>query len=87
MLTRTYEGLRARQVRCGITAVFRSSGRQESVMNEHRAIADALEAGRPDAVADAVRAPLDATRAALLASGPPGEEHHGVSAPGGGSPA
>ncbi|WP_329460066.1 FCD domain-containing protein [Streptomyces sp. NBC_01497] len=74
MLTRTYEGLRARQVRCGITAVFRTSGRQESVMKEHRAIADALDAGRPDAVAEAIHAHLEATRAVLLASEPGGEE-------------
>ncbi|MEW2548130.1 GntR family transcriptional regulator [Streptomyces sp. NPDC047002] len=92
MLTRTYEGLRARQVRCGISAVFRSAGRQESVLREHRAIADALESGDAQAAAAAIRAHLDATRAALLAgpSGPgaaPGPEYPGLSRPGGGSPA
>ncbi|MCF3964669.1 GntR family transcriptional regulator [Streptomyces fuscigenes] len=86
ILTRTYEGLRARQVRCGITAVFRSSGRQDSVMKEHRAIADALEAGAADAVADAIQTHLDATRSALLASGAAGAEPFGFGPAAGGPP-
>jgi DNA-binding GntR family transcriptional regulator len=68
MLAKMYEGLRARQVRCGMAAVFRSAGRQDAVLTEHRAILDALAAGDAEAAAKAIDAHLEATRRVLLTS-------------------
>ncbi|MEY9964188.1 DNA-binding GntR family transcriptional regulator [Streptacidiphilus sp. MAP12-16] len=68
MMTRMYEGLRAKQVRCGLVAVYRSVGRQDAVLGEHRAILDALVAGGSEAAVDAINAHLQATQAVLLAS-------------------
>jgi DNA-binding GntR family transcriptional regulator len=45
VLTRTYAGLRDRQVRAGLMALFSVIGRQGAVIAEHRAILDALAAG------------------------------------------
>lgn len=49
MIARTYEMLRARQVRAGLVAMFRVDRRKETVIAEHQAILDGLAAG--DAVA------------------------------------
>ncbi|KAA9149648.1 GntR family transcriptional regulator [Amycolatopsis acidicola] len=43
MLSKTYASLRARQMRAGLNALARSSGRQERVLAEHYAIFKALE--------------------------------------------
>lgn len=45
LLSRTYAGLRARQLRVGLTAVFEATDRQSKVCSEHQAIVDALAAG------------------------------------------
>ncbi|HVV10829.1 GntR family transcriptional regulator [Amycolatopsis sp.] len=45
MLSKTYASLRARQMRAGLTALSRSSDRQERVLAEHYAIFKALELG------------------------------------------
>lgn len=45
LLSRTYQGLRARQVRAGLVALFHEPSRQSAVLTEHAAILDAL-AGR-----------------------------------------
>ncbi|CAN5715963.1 GntR family transcriptional regulator [soil metagenome] len=45
LLSRTYAGLRARQLRVGLTAVFEATDRQTKVCSEHQAIVDALAAG------------------------------------------
>lgn len=42
ILTRTYEGLRDRQIRAGMIALANVPGRQDSVLNEHQAILRAL---------------------------------------------
>jgi DNA-binding GntR family transcriptional regulator len=68
MLTRTYAGLRDRQVRAGLVALFSVTGRQGSVIAEHRAILDALAAGDlADAVA-AIDLHLDTTLRIQLTS-------------------
>jgi DNA-binding GntR family transcriptional regulator len=45
LLSRTYAGLRTRQVRVGIAAIQRGTGRRPMVCDEHRRIVAALEAG------------------------------------------
>jgi DNA-binding GntR family transcriptional regulator len=44
MLARTYEALRARQVRAGLVALFGVADRRTAVLAEHQAIVDALGA-------------------------------------------
>ena len=66
MLAKSYDGLRARQIRAGIVALFRAADRRETVLAEHEAIVDALAAGDPEASASAIRAHLDATQRVLL---------------------
>ncbi|MEC3981136.1 GntR family transcriptional regulator [Amycolatopsis sp. H20-H5] len=45
MLIRTYTGLRDRQIRAGLVALFSTPRRQAAVLREHQAIVDALAAG------------------------------------------
>lgn len=45
MLIRTYNGLRDRQIRAGLVALFSAPRRQAAVLCEHQAIVDALAAG------------------------------------------
>ncbi|WP_216896824.1 GntR family transcriptional regulator [Nocardia alni] len=45
LLSSTYAGLRARQLRVGLAALFATADRQRHVCGEHQAIIDALEAG------------------------------------------
>lgn len=61
MLSRMYEGLRDRQIRAGLVAVFRLPGRQDGVLSEHQAIIDALEAGDAEAAEKAIDAHLGTT--------------------------
>jgi DNA-binding GntR family transcriptional regulator len=68
LLTKMYEGLRARQVRVGVVALFRSAGRQDAVLHEHDAIVAALDAGDAEATARAISAHLEATLRVLLAA-------------------
>jgi DNA-binding GntR family transcriptional regulator len=45
LIARTYAGLRTRQVRVGVAALFRATDRQRTVCAEHGRIVDALESG------------------------------------------
>jgi DNA-binding GntR family transcriptional regulator len=45
LIARTYAGLRTRQVRVGVAALFRATDRQRAVCAEHRSIVDALDSG------------------------------------------
>lgn len=45
LLSRTYAGLRVRQLRVGLTALFCAPGRRATVCTEHQAIVDALAGG------------------------------------------
>ncbi len=66
LLAKTYEGLRARQVRAGVVALFRVHGRQQAVLDEHEAIVAALESGDARAATAAITAHLDTTLRVLL---------------------
>lgn len=65
MLSKTYDGLRARQIRAGVEALFRSDGRRKSVLSEHEAIVSALAASDQEAAAAAITEHLSATRQVL----------------------
>ncbi|GAA3356100.1 GntR family transcriptional regulator [Saccharopolyspora gregorii] len=67
MLTKNYDGLRARQVRAGIVALFSARNRREAVVDEHDAILAALADGDTAAAHAAITAHLDATQHVLLA--------------------
>ncbi|MFJ5262356.1 GntR family transcriptional regulator [Streptomyces sp. NPDC088387] len=67
LLERHYDGLRSRQVRAGVTALFAQQGRQEAVLDEHSAILDALAAGDADAACKAIDDHLASTLKVLLA--------------------
>jgi DNA-binding GntR family transcriptional regulator len=60
-----YEQLRDRQVRLGLTAILQKSGRTTAVLDEHRAIANAIRAGDVGATLAAVNEHLDSTLTAL----------------------
>ncbi|MFC8064514.1 GntR family transcriptional regulator [Streptomyces sp. NPDC057293] len=66
LLDRHYEGLRSRQVRAGVAALFSRQGRQEAVLGEHEAILDALEAGDAQAAWAAIDHHLESTLKVLL---------------------
>ncbi|MEY8042281.1 GntR family transcriptional regulator [Saccharopolyspora cebuensis] len=66
MLTKTYEGLRARQVRAGVEALLGSDDRKQAVLAEHQAIVDALAARDAAAATAAIEIHLKATRQVLL---------------------
>ena len=40
LLDRHYDGLRSRQVRAGVVALYNQHGRQEAVLHEHQDILD-----------------------------------------------
>ncbi|MFE5812128.1 GntR family transcriptional regulator [Streptomyces sp. NPDC056479] len=67
LLDRHYDGLRSRQVRTGVVALFNQQGRQEAVLEEHEAILDALEAGDAQAACAAIDHHLESTLKVLLA--------------------
>lgn len=68
LITKQYEALRSRQIRAGVTALYRSGGRQEEVLAEHRRILEALEAGSAEDACAAIDAHIAATRR-ILAEG------------------
>ncbi|WP_189037111.1 GntR family transcriptional regulator [Streptomyces daqingensis] len=68
LMAKQYEGLRSRQVRAGVTALYRAGGRQEEVCVEHRRILEALAAGRADLACAAIDEHIAATRR-ILAEG------------------
>lgn len=67
LLERHYEGLRGRQVRAGVVALFNARNRQDAVLQEHRAILDALTAGDAAAACAAIDGHLESTLRVLLA--------------------
>ncbi|TVZ84802.1 GntR family transcriptional regulator [Streptomyces sp. BK340] len=67
LLDRHYDGLRSRQVRAGVVALFNRQGRQEAVLEEHGAILDALAAGDAEAACAAIDHHLGSTLKVLLA--------------------
>ncbi|WP_405994851.1 GntR family transcriptional regulator [Streptomyces sp. NBC_00986] len=66
LLDRHYDGLRSRQVRAGVVAVFNQQGRQKVVLDEHEAIVDALAAGDAQAACAAIDHHLQSTLKVLL---------------------
>ncbi|HWO59760.1 MAG TPA: GntR family transcriptional regulator [Umezawaea sp.] len=66
LMTKMYEGLRARQVRAGVVALFRSTGRQDAVLLEHESIVTALESGDVGAATAAISSHLESTLKVLL---------------------
>ncbi|MFJ6656724.1 GntR family transcriptional regulator [Streptomyces sp. NPDC091377] len=67
LLERHYDGLRSRQVRAGVTALFAQQGRQKAVLDEHLAILDAIAAGDAEAACTAIDEHLASTLKVLLA--------------------
>ncbi|MEV6113895.1 GntR family transcriptional regulator [Streptomyces sp. NPDC052109] len=67
LLDRHYDGLRSRQVRAGVVALFNQHGRQDAVLEEHEAILDALAAGDAEAACAAIDHHLQSTLKVLLA--------------------
>lgn len=65
LLERMYEGLRARHVLLGVVALQQSRARRQEVLDEHRAIVDALAAGDRQRCEGAVQTHLDTTRDVL----------------------
>jgi len=67
LLNRHYDGLRSRQIRAGVVALYNRTGRQEAVLAEHRAILDAVASGDPEAARAAISGHLESTLKVLLA--------------------
>jgi DNA-binding GntR family transcriptional regulator len=67
LLDRHYDGLRSRQIRAGVVALFNQHGRQESVLHEHEAILDAIASGDRQAACTAIDSHLESTLKVLLA--------------------
>lgn len=67
LLNRHYDGLRSRQIRAGVVALYNQQGRQESVLTEHRAILAAIASGDRRAARIAIDAHLESTLKVLLA--------------------
>jgi DNA-binding GntR family transcriptional regulator len=66
VLARSYDALRARQVRAGLVALFRGAARRKAVLAEHEAILGALAEGDEAASVAAISTHLSATRRVLL---------------------
>ncbi|WP_072805448.1 GntR family transcriptional regulator [Rhodococcoides yunnanense] len=66
LLSRTYAGLRARQLRVGLSALFSAADRQHNVCAEHEAIVAALESGDEGDVHRAIDDHLEVTLQILL---------------------
>ncbi|MET9584887.1 GntR family transcriptional regulator [Streptomyces sp. NPDC006539] len=66
LLDRHYDGLRSRQVRAGVVALYNQRGRQQSVIDEHRAILDAIAAADAGAASAAIDSHLESTLRVLL---------------------
>ena len=72
ILAGVYEAQRFKQLRMGLKAVLDSEGRSRRVVEEHRAIVQALLSGDPDQAAAASRAHLESTLSALNVPHVPG---------------
>jgi DNA-binding GntR family transcriptional regulator len=68
LMAKQYGALRSRQVRTGMSALYRSGGRQDAVCVEHRRILDALASGKADDACTAIDAHISATRRILSES-------------------
>jgi DNA-binding GntR family transcriptional regulator len=66
LIARTYAGLRTRQVRVGVAALFRATDRQRAVCVEHGRIVDALESGDEAAAHAAISDHLRITQRLFL---------------------
>jgi DNA-binding GntR family transcriptional regulator len=66
LIARTYAGLRTRQVRVGVAALFRATDRQRAVCAEHGRIVDALESGDEAAAHAAISDHLRITQQLFL---------------------
>ncbi|WP_066907861.1 GntR family transcriptional regulator [Millisia brevis] len=66
LLSRTYAGLRVRQMRAGLAALFASPNRQRRVCVEHEAIVAALESGDEARTHEAIDDHLEVTLQVLL---------------------
>jgi DNA-binding GntR family transcriptional regulator len=66
LIARTYAGLRTRQVRVGVAALFRAVDRQRTVCAEHGRIVDALESGDEAAAHEAIADHLRITQQLFL---------------------
>jgi DNA-binding GntR family transcriptional regulator len=66
LIARTYAGLRTRQVRVGVAALFRAIDRQRAVCAEHGRIVDALGAGDEAAAHAAISEHLRITQQLFL---------------------
>ncbi|MFF2065352.1 GntR family transcriptional regulator [Streptomyces sp. NPDC058200] len=67
LLNRHYEGLRSRQIRAGVVALYNEHGRQEAVLDEHVAILAAMASGDARAACAAIDSHLETTLKVLLA--------------------
>ncbi|MER7660222.1 GntR family transcriptional regulator [Streptomyces sp. NPDC096193] len=67
LLDRHYDGLRSRQIRAGVVALFNQHGRQAAVLEEHRAILSAIASGDAEAACAAIDTHLETTLKVLLA--------------------
>ncbi|AXG82886.1 GntR family transcriptional regulator [Streptomyces paludis] len=67
LLSRHYDGLRSRQIRAGVVALYNQQGRQEAVLTEHRAILEAIASGDRPAACAAIDGHLETTLKVLLA--------------------
>ena len=65
LLAEFYRSLRDRQLRVGAAALVNTAGREQTILEEHRAIADAIAAGDAEGAAEAVRAHVGSTERAL----------------------
>jgi DNA-binding GntR family transcriptional regulator len=66
LIARTYAGLRTRQVRVGVAALFRATDRQRAVCAEHERIVHALESGDEAAAHAAISDHLRITQQLFL---------------------
>jgi DNA-binding GntR family transcriptional regulator len=66
VLARSYDALRARQVRAGLVALFRAADRRKAVLAEHGEILRALAKGDEPASIAAISTHLNATQQVLL---------------------
>ncbi|MGP2441643.1 GntR family transcriptional regulator [Streptomyces sp. JW3] len=67
LLDKHYEGLRSRQVRAGVVALYNARDRQDAVLDEHAEILTALAAGDARAACAAIDSHLRSTLGVLLA--------------------
>ncbi|MFI9028250.1 GntR family transcriptional regulator [Streptomyces sp. NPDC053560] len=68
LMSRQYDALRSRQIRAGVTALYRAGNRQDEVLAEHQEILDHLSAGDGAAACAAIDSHLQATQRILLAA-------------------